>query len=137
MKILYYGFDNEDLQREVAGYVEKYKWLVPPWITMLVVRMGNSDDACAAAKAELVPAYMKHVVSVLPNFVDDRQPQREGYIVHELAHAVVNEQHNLAMDIVEQFVKDPDARKLLYDQVRERTEKATCWIEHLAQTGGS
>lgn len=132
MKISYYGFDNEQHFAEIQGYVEKWKHVIPPWVTTLVVgcvSIGAEDSG--VAEAQLLLGYMKHRISIRPQMFDDNQAAREHHFLHELCHSFTNELHNFSASILHEFVPEGSSRRIMDEQLRERSERVTCWIEEL------
>jgi len=128
MQVNYYGFDNKSWKAEVEALLEKWRWIVPPWILQLLI-CTSGGDGCA--EAELKHEYMIHKVSLYTNWLDDTEENRESNFVHELVHSFTNGPHNVAMDICNKALADGPAKDIAKQLITERTEQTTVWVEHL------
>lgn len=114
MQITFNGSIEKSNQAEIEKYMQPYLWLIPRWGQRIRVTINETDTDTAAMRMRF--KYREADLDLNSNwFVRDDLTKRDA-IIHELCHNFNYPLWEFADRLIETFVKDEDAAKLLKEE---------------------
>lgn len=124
MQVTYYYFSNPEQQEAIQRLLEKWRWVLPPWLQTFRVHMVALEPN-VMAQTRFRVEYLKASLDVCPAFFDDTPEVQEAEFVHELCHAQFAEVTDWARELISKLTADEKLKEVLRDELRVRVERVT------------
>lgn len=128
MKISFLYFELPEEEKQIRQIVEQIKFLIPPWIRLLVLsRYCSESNEDAAASVNNDYPYRSAEIRIYDRFFHTPLEVRRRYIIHEFLHMRHAEVADWTMINLLGLAKEkaPDAHTYLEKEYRERAEGYT------------
>lgn len=120
----------ETLKPVVEPILERYKLLLPHWMTELFVRY-DSENVADTANAFTSKEYRWGYLTICSAFVE--ADDLDGLLIHEIIHLHNLPFVNYVKEITETFVEDDNYKDLIMNEINRKMEAMTDDIAYAFQ----
>jgi len=107
MKVEFRNHVPKEFQLAIEPIIERWKWLLPPWLHLLVVTASSDQEPSLSITVDY--EYRWAYLYIHPGWIGGSDEMRERNLVHELMHIHLARIHNMIDDLANRTMEEGSA----------------------------